>query len=525
MHRMNHRATKAIIMRIHRTSRPASERPRPPRGTRLFLSLALPLAAACTSLEPNSSRAHNLAAASPTELTGLAGANVDPTPTVLVTDDAGAPIKGALISVAVGGGGAVRADMQGRYTAVNGRAYLPWTLGRTPGVNTLSVAIDGATPIVFTAVASPGPVASIYIGGGGQIALPGATLPEPLSARLEDRWGNPVPGKTVTFSVSTGAGTIDAATAVSDASGVARSGPWTLGTGTGMQRVLVQSERVEAIALALSYVCSEPVPGSCATPMELAFSLGSDAQIYRIRTNGTGLTRLTSGGRNYAPAWSPDGRRIAFLHDDDETLSYGDVWLMDADGSNLERRTSGGFYESVDWSPDGTRLAISDYGDEEFFKSVFVLAAVGNGPLTPIATFARNPVWSPDGQRIAFIRGGGDDGMLWVMNADGTGERALTQGGSIQGRLSWSPDGLGVAFTDDGKVYIANADGSGIRAIPSTRDVKDAHMSPDGQWLAVLVYEDPIVGPRNPGATGFMPVAGGTPAVLMPDAYGAAWRP
>ena len=68
---------------------------------------------------------------------------------------------------------------------------------------------------------------------------------------------------------------------------------------------------------------------------------------------GVVTTLFDTPGNDSAPAWSPDGRRIAFESD-------GELYLMDADGANVQRLTNNTvFEEGPAWSPDGTRLAFS----------------------------------------------------------------------------------------------------------------------------------------------------------------------
>ncbi|HET7621547.1 MAG TPA: hypothetical protein VFK39_06575 [Gemmatimonadaceae bacterium] len=68
------------------------------------------------------------------------------------------------------------------------------------------------------------------------------------------------------------------------------------------------------------------------------------SEIWVMNADGTGAVRLTSGHRDYEPAWSPDGSEIAFIHDEE-------VWLMNSDGGDAARVLDGAPIRSIAWSP------------------------------------------------------------------------------------------------------------------------------------------------------------------------------
>ena len=123
----------------------------------------------------------------------------------------------------------------------------------------------------------------------------------------------------------------------------------------------------------------------------IAFSGGRKTErnmgIYVARPNGSGLKRLTP--RKWEaqyPAWSPDGRKIAFTYVKEGGFN---VYVMNADGSGVKQLTRGGF---DNW-----------------------------------------PVWSPDSKQIAFNRVAG----IWLMSAEGAGARALTEREGAP--MNWAP--------------------------------------------------------------------------------------
>ena len=120
------------------------------------------------------------------------------------------------------------------------------------------------------------------------------------------------------------------------------------------------------------------------------------SDVYVMRTNGTGLRNLTSGGGWVGagqPSWFPDGRRIVFGRP-------SGIWVMDARGRALVQLTSNKAGDSV-------------------------------------------PDWSPDGRRIAFVRRlepkNESSSEIYVMNADGTGVKRLTHNRVGEGSPAWQP--------------------------------------------------------------------------------------
>lgn len=121
------------------------------------------------------------------------------------------------------------------------------------------------------------------------------------------------------------------------------------------------------------------------------------AAIYVMHADGGGLQQLTAeAGNDLEPAWSPDGRRIAFARSPrTQGVGESDLYVVEVDGGNETRLTSG-----------------------------------------PAAD--ADPAWSPDGQRVAFTRYANDAGTIMVVNVDGSGIRPLTDIGA--GAMpSWSP--------------------------------------------------------------------------------------
>jgi hypothetical protein len=146
---------------------------------------------------------------------------------------------------------------------------------------------------------------------------------------------------------------------------------------------------------------------------------GLAALLFALAGIHAGAQRVLPVG--YAPAWSPDAQRIAYV-------TRGDLWIADADGTHTARL-----------------LARAD-----------------------------QPAWSPNGRRIAFTR----EGFVWTVRVDGLDERRLARGA----HPAWSPDGERIAFDRDDQVVTVRWYGGDTRLAGSGEDPAYA---PDGRLAVV----------------------------------------
>jgi Tol biopolymer transport system component len=147
------------------------------------------------------------------------------------------------------------------------------------------------------------------------------------------------------------------------------------------------------------------------SPNGRRLALDSGGSVWIERVDGSGRTRLAAGED---PAWSPDGRQIAFVN------SGGDIYVARADGSSVRRLTRGGANYGPDWSPSGAAVAFWHMGSANTIEEV---RATGRGRTSLGA--GMQPAWSPDGTKVAFTCPRG----VCVMRSDGSGRRLSVAGG------------------------------------------------------------------------------------------------
>jgi Tol biopolymer transport system component/imidazolonepropionase-like amidohydrolase len=202
------------------------------------------------------------------------------------------------------------------------------------------------------------------------------------------------------------------------------------------------------------------------------------------------------------PASSPDGRWLAFE-------AVGRIWLLDLRSGAMRRLTTAAFpgleYTPA-WSPDGRSIAFTTW-DAAASGHVW-RAQVPGGAARRLSTVPAeyfHPTWSPDGSTILVTRGSGATLRGWSM-ADNTYYdlvRMPAGGGRLEqiARVTVAPDPQRIVearFGPDGRVFYLEPDSAAGRRLISMRldgsdkrvhgqfpDALDVTVSPDGSWLAL----------------------------------------
>ncbi len=270
----------------------------------------------------------------------------------------------------------------------------------------------------------------------------------------------------------------------------------------------------------------QPAPARPALTGRIVLQTSSGGDIVAVNADGT---RAVTLGAGLDPAWSPDGKQIAFTR---WTNKQG-VYVVNADGSNERLVFEVNGAKSPTWSPDGTKIAfgavykresrpprpgssapatVTDYwrisvvnlasgqktdvmldGDQQAFtpswgadgrfvykgvRGLFVTSETGWPTAITSNPLQVSPAWSPDGSKIAVMVDQHDHWDIAVLNSDGGGLTFLTSTPFVMFTKAinnvapaWSPDGRSLAFLSDREgawaVFAMNPDGSDQRKLLS----------------------------------------------------------
>ncbi len=252
------------------------------------------------------------------------------------------------------------------------------------------------------------------------------------------------------------------------------------------------------------------------------------------------VRQLTHDDAEHAgPAWSPDGRRLAFVRARAGAGDYGlfDLWVMDATGGDAQQLTREiGRAVAPAWSPDGTLIACFGTDEQEAgfgdpMVRVWLVPAAGGPPrrLTGgydrAAVLARPheisppPIWSPDGRAVTFLAA--DAGRVHAVRAavpDGA-VAAVVGGDRHTESVTVAGERLAFTATDPAipaDLFVCAADGSGERRLTRANDA----------WLAEVMlprierrrFSSPHGGELDGWVT--HPADGRRPAPLLVEIHG-----
>jgi TolB protein len=236
-------------------------------------------------------------------------------------------------------------------------------------------------------------------------------------------------------------------------------------------------------------------------------------RLWVINTDGTGARQLPhlKGSEDSDPDWSPNGSRVAF----DRCADRCEIWLMRRDGTGVKRLGPNCLRSRSNsckdrgfpaWSPDGKRIAFGQATLERGklkFAEIYVMNADGTGArqvthltgATPSTIDVLRPAWSPNGKQLVFE-------VENLAAADPPNRHALFIDWNLNAGddPDWSPDGKLILFRTIGRpqrhhgnLYTIQPDGTALKQLTryqAPKTVLSGSFSPDGRWITLSRFSD-----------------------------------
>jgi Tol biopolymer transport system component len=249
----------------------------------------------------------------------------------------------------------------------------------------------------------------------------------------------------------------------------------TLGTRSSAHHVVVSTPTTHAAVTTAP--TTSPTPG----PSQDAIAFTRGLAIWSVEPSGTGLRRLTPAGccsvsswnpahtelaldfdgqltimkpdgtrvnsfdatTIFPPAWSPDGKQIAFAASPAGGSNGGPIEVVDALGHDAPRVVGGVFAGTLSWSPDGKQIAYTALNEPLHIEVLTISTRTSRELAAGPGTESYWPSWSRTNGRIAFASGG----SIYDVRADGTDRRTLVGCDMVRcDSPSWTPDGKSIVF-------------------------------------------------------------------------------
>ena len=204
------------------------------------------------------------------------------------------------------------------------------------------------------------------------------------------------------------------------------------------------------------------------------------------------FTILESTDPVLSPAWSPDGRQLAYVSFEGNRPR---VFTQDlASGARKQLAGFPGINGAPAWSPDGQRVALSLSKDGN--PEIYVVD-VASGRLLRVTSsrgIDTEPAWSPDGKSLVFTSDRGGRPQIYRISLDGGRPERITFDGTYNARATYSPDGTKLALVHSAggafRIAVLDLHNNALRVLTETELDESPSFAPNGSMILYATIDN-----------------------------------